>query len=381
VSALKEIIREHIATHGPVTFRWFMEQALYHPQHGYYASGKARIGKHGDFFTNVSIGPLFGELLAAQFREMWERMDKPDPFTIVEQGANNGDFAKDVLIALRRDTPDFFQALRYVIVEPFEIARRVQRERLGEFPLASWRASLAEMEPFRGVHFSNELLDAMPVHLVTFTGGEWREKYVDAELAFTTGPLSNDTLRSFTAHLPRIENYETEINLDAPGWIRGLAEKITRGYVLTIDYGYPRDIFYSPDRRTGTLACHRQHRRGNDPLEHIGDTDITAHVDFTSLAECAAQLGFECAGFTDQHHFMVGLGKDRFRDSDAEISPERQKELRAFNALMHPGVMGLSFKVLALQKNIPQGAPLRGFQFAPRGNESPWQKSVVIPRP
>ena len=109
MSALKEIIREHIATHGPVTFEWFMEQALYHPQHGYYTGGKARIGKHGDFFTNVSVGPLFGELLSAQFREMWERMDKPDPFTIVEQGANNGDFAKDALIALRRDAPDFFK--------------------------------------------------------------------------------------------------------------------------------------------------------------------------------------------------------------------------------------------------------------------------------
>ena len=179
------------------------------------------------------------------------------------------------------------------------------------------------------------------------------------DLAFTAGPLSNDTLRSCTAHLPRIENYETEINLDAPGWIRALAEKITRGYMLTIDYGYPRDLFYSPDRRTGTLACHRRHRRSNDPLEHIGDTDITAHVDFTSLAECAAQFGFECAGFTDQHHFMVGLGKERFRDSDAEISVEGQKELRAFNALMHPCVMGLSFKVLALQKHAERCASAR----------------------
>ena len=369
--ALIEFISSHIRRDGPVTFRWFMEQALYHPSHGYYASGKAAIGRHGDYFTNVSVGPLFGKLLAAQFREMWERMERPARFTIVEQGANNGDFARDVLAAARLNFPGFFEVLRYAIVEPFPVLRARQEEALKSFSQTEWHANLADMEPFQGVHFSNELVDAMPVHLVKFHDGEWKELYAgwhDGAFRFVEGPLSSPKLQTRVQelNLPRIENYTTEINLGALDWIQSLASRLKVGYALIVDYGWPRDVHYCPDRTSGTLACYSQHKWGFDPLQNVGASDITAHVEFTSLAESAVASGFRLAGFADQHHFMVGLGKNEFPDTDVARNTDRQKALRAFQTLMHPGFMGLGFKFLALEKGLSAqpGPTLAGFQYS-----------------
>ncbi len=362
--ALIEFISRHIAANGPVTFRWFMEQALYHSGHGYYASGKASIGRRGDYFTNVSVGTLFGELLAGQFCEMWERMERPTPFVIVEQGANDGAFASDVLSSFQVRDPDLFRALEYVIVEPFQILRERQQEKLDAFPNVSWRESLAALDPFTGIHFSNELIDAMPVHLVRFTGGEWRERYVNESFELIDGPLSTGDLSRALRDMPRIEGYQTEVNLAALAWLDELSKKLVRGHVISIDYGHSREDFYSPDRTQGTLACYSAHRRSENPLAAIGESDITAHVEFTTLVEHAESAGFDLAGFTDQHHFMVGLGRRAFPDTSEAPTPERQQRLRAFRTLMHPNLMGLSFKVLCLQKGVANREPLQGFQFA-----------------
>src|SRR3954467_11801091 len=150
---LAKLIREKIRVDGPQPFAWFMEQALYHPQHGYYSSGRATIGRKGDYFTNVSVGPLFGRLLAAQFAEMWERMGRVYAFTIVEQGAHDGQFANDVLGAAQKDSPEFFEAVRYQIIEPFSIWQGRQTQTLKRFhDKVEWSRSIA---PFTGVHFSN----------------------------------------------------------------------------------------------------------------------------------------------------------------------------------------------------------------------------------
>jgi SAM-dependent MidA family methyltransferase len=368
-AALIECIRAELAAGGPVTFRRFMELALYHPEHGYYASGRAAIGRRGDFFTNVSVGPLFGKLLAAQFAEMWERLGKPREFTVVEQGAHDGAFARDALAAARADAPEFFEAVRYAIVEPFRILRERQELTLAEFAQAGrirHAASLAELDPFCGVHFSNELLDAMPVHLIIFRDGAWRERYVcvsNGGFAFTDGALSTDALRDRVEQIspPAIEGYQTEVNRDVLHWIDALAAKLARGYVLAIDYGWPRADFYDAARKSGTLACCSSHRRSRDPLANAGASDITAHVEFTSLVERAEARGFALAGFTDQHRFMIGLGRRAFPDGTAMPA----KELRAFKTLMHPEMLGASFKVLALQKGAVGGEPLTGFDFAP----------------
>lgn len=363
---LAGVIREQIRREGAVTFRWFMQQALYHPEHGYYGASKAAIGIRGDFYTSVSTGPVFGKLLAMQFEEMWERMGRPGKFTIVEQGANNGDFARDMLGSAG---PEFFGAIDYAIVEPIPVLWEKQAKILAGFPQARWVAELEDLPPFRGVHFSNELVDAMPVHLVKYTAGSWKELHVnfeDGAFTFAEGPLSTGRLAHHLGKLPLVfpENYTTEINLDALEWIDKLAPKLDAGYVLIADYGYPRADFYSPERSTGTLACYSQHKRTYDPLENAGDADITAHVDFTSLAERAMEHGFRVAGFADQHHFLVGLGKRAFPDSNEAPDAARQKELRGFQTLMHPNLMGMNFKFLGLQKNVT-GEKLAGFEYAP----------------
>jgi SAM-dependent MidA family methyltransferase len=354
---LVEFIRGAIRRDGPVTFAWFMEQALYHPEFGYYGSGRCQIGRKGDYFTNVSVGPLFGRILAAQFAEMWEIMGQPADFTIVEQGAHHGEFASDVLTALG----GLVGQLRYLIIEPFPVLRTHQEQALAKFhDKVTWRRSLAELEPFSGVHFSNELIDSMPVRLIARDAdGEWREKFVTDSgnsFVFVTKPIAGEQLRAQLDKVPRIGSapYETEVNLAAPDWIEGVAGKLRKGFILAVDYGYPRMEFYSLERNAGTLQAFARHRTLSSPLDAVGHVDITAHVDWTSVAESAEQAGLNLIGFTDQHHFMTGM---------LTVVEPAAHERRALQTLMHPEFLGTRFQYLGLGRNVP--APvLSGFRFA-----------------
>jgi SAM-dependent MidA family methyltransferase len=372
--SLAQSIAEEIARTGPMPFRRFMERALYDPAHGYYASGRAAIGGEGDFMTSVSVGPLFGRLLATQFEEIWERLDRPTRFDLVEQGANRGEFAHDVLSAAQ-SSPAFFAALHYLIIEPFAVNRERQEARLEPFAgKVTWHDALDALPRFTGVHFSNELVDAFPVHRVVYRNGKWWEQYVaqgaNGSFVWSDGPISNPQLTPFFAHLPGIEGYQTEVNREAPVWMAALAAKLERGYVLVADYGFSRDDYYLPDRREGTLAAYRQHRVCENPLADPGGQDLTAHVDFTTLAQAAQTAGLKLAGFTDQHHFLVALGRSIFPDitSPGQLTPERQKQQRAFATLMHPTLMGRGFQFLALAKGVP--AALRGFELAAEPHRS-----------
>ena len=356
---LTDLIRQKIGRDGPVSFAWFMERALYHPDHGYYSSGRCEIGRRGDYFTNISVGPLFGRLLAEQFAEMWESLGQPADFAIVEQGAHHGDFARDVLATAQDKMPEFFSALRYCIVEPFPILRQRQVDALRGFGgKVAWEKSLADVEPFCGVHFSNELLDSMPVHLVErpAAASTWLERYVAASgdgFAFVLKPIGNEEL---LAKIPRDlpAPYETEVNLAALSWVETVAAKLIRGFVLAVDYGYPRDRFYAAERTRGTLQSYAGHQRAPSPLQGVGHTDITAHVDWTSLAERAERSGLKLSGFTDQHHFLTGLISRR---------PPEETERRALQTLLHPELLGTRFQFLALGKDAP-AASLSGFSFA-----------------
>jgi SAM-dependent MidA family methyltransferase len=359
--ALADLIRQTIRANGPVTFAWFMEQALYHPELGYYSSGRCQIGRRGDYFTNVSVGPLFGRMLAAQFAEMWEMLGRPADFTIVEQGAHHGDFARDVLGTLRDARPDCFSALRYSVVEPFPILRTRQEEALGEFSgKVGWSESLKELPEFTGVHFSNELLDAMPVRLITRDGeGEWQERMVveaGEDFQFVPRLITDENLR---AHLPDLPpagtgTYDTEINLAALDWVERVAGKLERGFVLAVDYGFPRAEFFAPERNEGTLQGYARHRTVSSPLQDIGRADIASHVEWTSLAERAEECGLTIVGFTDQHHFMTGML--------SLVSP-REDERPALQTLIHPEFLGTRFQYLALGRNVPS-LGLTGFRFA-----------------
>ena len=353
-------LRAEIRRDGPITFRHFMERALYDHAAGYYTSGRARIGRRGDYFTNVSVGPLFGALIARQLAEIWRRLETPADFVIVEQGADRGDFARDILQGLREIAPECAAATRLVIVEPAPALQIAQRDALAN-ERVEWIRSVTELQPFTGIHLSNELLDSFPVHLVKSDGLHWREQWVDLRedrLVLTDGPLSHPGLPARLERIgPRPPGYLTEINLAAADWVHDLAARIRRGCVLAIDYGWARDEFYAPERAAGTLCAFSEHARVDDPLSSPGQVDLTAHVEFTSLAEAAEIAGWRLHGFTDQHHFLVALGQAHFPDG---CVPDA-RALRQFKTLMHPGLLGLVFKVFALENGLAPGPSLTGF--------------------
>ena len=357
MTPLFTLLREAIADRGPMSFHDFMAAALYHPEHGYYASGRVRIGRRGDFFTNVSVGSLFGRLLARQFAEMWERLGSPGRWTIVEEGAHGGQFAADALEGLREFAPACFEATCYVIVEPLPNLRAAQIRAVYDLNV-QWCDSLAELEPFTGIHFSNELLDSFPVHLVARTDDGWVERHVTVHgesFVFTNGPLTDPRLAKHLVSIDAPTGFITEVNLRALDWLSALAEKLERGYALLIDYGYSREEYF--ERFAGTLSAYAGHQREPDPLVRPGEIDLTAHVEFSSLIEHAAQAGFRLHDFTDQQRFMVGASRLHFSRSAASAN-----ELRAFKTLMHPDFLGAAFKVLCLEKGSLTSAPLSGFQ-------------------
>jgi SAM-dependent MidA family methyltransferase len=345
---LVELMRQTIRAQGPQSFAWFMQQALYHPEHGYYSSGRCAIGRKGDYFTNVSVGPLFGQLLAAQFVEIWHLLGDIHDFVIVEQGAHDGQFARDVLGFAQNRVPEFFEALRYRIVEPFPRLEQRQHRTLEVFrEKVAWHSSL---QPFTGIHFSNELLDAMPVRLLN----DGKEKLVGLdgdEFVFVERPLAKGEA---AIQLPMDEGV---FNRPALACLDEIAANLQRGYVIAIDYGH----LYGKFQETFQVRAH--HRHLDSPFEHIGEADITMSVDWSSIVERAQANGLRVAGFTDQHHFLTGIiselgsGESLLRDSS--------KAKRELQTLLHPEMLGRAFQVLALAKNVGvEASPLAGFKFA-----------------
>lgn len=356
--SLNNILSE-ISASGPLTFARYMELALYHPEFGYYASGKARIGRGGDFYTNVSVGPVFGRVMADQFLEMWQNLGRPAPFTIVEQGANDGTLAEDILATLPPECP-----AEYHFVEPVASLREAQRAKLAAGGRAAfWHDSVESLPHFIGVHFSNELVDALPFHLMRSTGAGWEELYVVGENgspAFHPAAPSIDT-----AALPeRPSGYLAELRPAGGDWLRALASKLRCGYILIADYGFPAADLYAPHRTEGTFSCYRSHQRDAKPLENPGQKDITAHVNFTALAEVASEAGLQWEGFADQHHFFVGAAQPLLQSLSGPPDAAKQKQLRALQALLHPETMGTQFHYLGHSKAVPNRIPLSGFQFA-----------------
>ena len=374
---LQEIIRDEIARLGPISCERFIELALYHPHLGYYSRKRLRVGRSGDFITNVSVGRLFGEILADQIVELWELLDRPSEFTIVEAGAENGELASDLLGSLSQVGPAI--GWSYVIAEPNKLKHEQQRQRLHgksneqEFvPTGSvrWVKSLGELEPITGVILGNELLDAIPTRVVELLEDRWREVCVtlrDDSFKFSLEPIKDPrlTARINKIPLPLPQPYRTEVNLAATGWIGDAAKTLRRGFILMIDYGYSQSDYYSPLRTEGTLALYRNQQRQKNMFEAIGETDITAHVDFTAVAEAGLEAGCQLIGFTDQHHFMVGAGESRMRSFESsERGKDRDQFLRAYKTLMHPEMMGLAFKYLLMGKGVPRMKNLSGFRYA-----------------
>lgn len=379
-SPLLSVLLERIRRDGPLTVAEFVEAALYHPAFGYYSAGEQRSGRAGDFITSVDLGPVFGQLLAVQFAEMWRRVQAgrapAAPFDLVEAAAGNGRLARDVLDHAARADPEFYGAIRLHLVERSARARAAQAAVLG--PHAGRLAgSSAEMPGHvGGVVFANELLDALPPHLVVMREDGLHEVQVaarpDGQLATVDGPPCSapivDYLQSVGATLE--VGWLAEVNLAAAEWVRTAAGRLDRGYLLLVDYGAEARFLYSAARARGTLTSYRQHTaegRAQGPgwLMEPGRRDITSHVDFTGVALAGRQAGLEVSGLVDQTYFLLGLGlADGMLERDAGAQGDRRR-LAALKALMMPGGMGSTHKVIVFAKGV-DGRGLRGLSAGGR---------------
>jgi len=330
-----------------------MELALYHAEHGYYGPGPRRIGRKGDFYTAVSVGPLYGRLLADLARQIHAELGKPANFCVIEQAAHDGQFAQDILT-----TCDF----DYLIVEPNPRYETVQRERLAAFGnRVSWVSALADLPACPALFVCNELPDAMPVHLVKWDGERWGELFVVAEpvhgsqfpvLGFEAGPTSS-SLADEISRLPRDlpPGYTTEIGLAALEWMRDLSASPFHGVIYLADYGLDHDELYSPERTTGTLRRYHQHQTDDHVLEDLGECDLTTHVNFTRLIEVAEEAGSKLRSYEHQGRYLGKLGLPWLATLEGHRpDAATQASLRQFHSLTHPAMMGRSFRVVVLEK-------------------------------
>nr|WP_228055215.1 class I SAM-dependent methyltransferase [Gloeocapsopsis crepidinum] len=359
-----------------------MDLVLYHPQYGYYNTHATKLGKQGDFFTSPHLGADFGELLAEQFLQIWEILEKPVPFTLLEMGAGQGILALDILNYLEGYYPDFLAALSYVIIERSPSLIQEQQQRLQKYHSRIQWQTLEEIpvNSIVGCCFSNELVDALPVHQIVIENGQLREIYVTSQTASTShatftevgGELSTARiieyfdLNKITLPSPAYpEGYRSEVNLAALDWLKMVAARLQRGYLLTIDYGYSANRYYNPIRQ-GTLQCYYRHHRHNDPYLYIGQQDITAHVDFTALQVWGELCGLTTVGLTQQGLFLMALGLGN-RIATLSTSPQQsvQKLLQrrdSLHQLIDP--MGLGgFNVLVQSKGAIADMQLKGLSL------------------
>jgi SAM-dependent MidA family methyltransferase len=360
---LKTLLLEMLRRSGPITFERYMGLCLYHPEFGYYLGARERTGVAGDYFTSSDLHPIFARLLARQAEEMWEALGRPARFTWVEMGAGRGLFARDFLGWSKRALPDFAAALAYVAIEPSPQQRAHVRKRLAEEGLETavrLVASLEEVEPVSGCFFSNELVDAFPVAVVTRLGGHLEEIYVTAEgneLREAPGPVSKPEIAAAAARYARRleEGQRAEVSLQAIQWIRSVAEKLVRGFVVTIDYGDLAERLYAGDRPGGTLMSYRGHVASEDLFNAPGERDLTAHVNFSALIDAGRDAGLELAGFTTQERFLLALGEgNEFADvyDAGQTEVERLQARLKLKRLIYPEGMGNVFKVLVQQRGV-----------------------------
>jgi SAM-dependent MidA family methyltransferase len=323
---LCKLIGEIIATSPQqrITFAEYMNLVLYHPEYGYYNSDRPNIGKEGDFITSPHWGNDFAEVLAEQFVEMWEILDRPQNFAIVEMGAGTGNFAANLLQYLQPQYPDLFDILTYIIVEISPVLQAEQQQSLADFKAVKW-CNWEEVanNSIVGCFFSNELVDAFPVHQFILEKGQIQEIYVTAvkndrtvnEFIEVIGEVSTPKITEYFDCLGidvsasvYEDGYRSEVNLVALDWMSTVAKKLQRGYLLTIDYGHPAHRYYNPRRREGTLQCYYRHRYHSNPYINVGRQDLTAHVDFTALEKQGELCGLNAIGFTQQAWFLMALG-------------------------------------------------------------------------
>ena len=361
-------LRAEIQKNGALPFARFMELALYHPETGYYETNKSTVGRHGDFITSVSVGELFGQLLAFQFGEWLENLrqfkNKNEKLKIVEAGAHDGKLAADILRWLKNFRPEIFSEIEYCLLEPSPRRQGWQAETLKEFaPQVRWFSNFENLKlktqnsKLHGVIFSNELLDAFPVRRLGWDAKEkkwfeWGVTLNGEKFVWTRSADSVSALRLPSAILdlpPSLlevlpDGYTVETSPAAENWWRDAAKILAHGKLLAIDYGFTADEQFSPARTNGTLRAYHQHRVSDDLLANAGEQDLTAHVNFSAIQKVGGEAGLTTETFCTQPQFLTrifsaAVKKNNFENLDA-------KQVRQFQTLTHPDHLGRAFRVL-----------------------------------
>lgn len=367
---LSQNIQRFLGRHQRMVFSKFMQMALYTPQLGYYAAGLPKFGQSGDFITAPEVSPIFSRCLAQQAAQVLAELNEPN---IIEFGAGQGTMAKDILLELDK----IGQAItRYYIVEiSFDLRERQKhtlKEHLSDemFSKVVWLETLPN-SPIEAVILANEVLDAMPCERIRIEPDKALQGFVTfntdtQQFNWDYQPITDTKLQKFAnqliQYLGKVSDlgYETEINLNIKPWLQSLSDILSRGAVLLVDYGYSRQEYYQPARVMGTLRCHYQHRAHSNPFFYPGLQDITAHVDFTAVAEEAFESGFKVAGFTTQAHFLMGSGLLEMAAAAEAPITEQIQIAQQIKTLTLPDEMGETFKVIALTKQFDQ--VLSGFK-------------------
>jgi len=381
-ASLRQIIADEIGDRGPIPFSRYMELCLYHPQLGYYSRAEEKFGKTGDFYTASDVHAVFGRLLCRQFEEMWRAMGRPKPFDIVELGPGRGLFANDVLAWAEKTFSDFFNAIRYTLVESSPGLRtRLEdlfRERIerGQVRLLS---ELPAGESFENaIVFANEFFDAMPVEVLTpqgrlmialadegsATGTEDHKRFAESFAPPTAEIL--EFADRYAVHPGEHERVEA-----VPAyrdWMQRILVSIQRGFAVIVDYGYTRAELLA-GRHRGTVTSFRRHTVCNSPYEAPGEQDITAHVNFTALMEIGQEAGLDARPPLTQSQFLLGIGEqNQFADAfaDCRLPQEHAKVALQLKHLVTPAGMGESFQVLVMSRGVDPVAikGLSGLSFS-----------------
>jgi SAM-dependent MidA family methyltransferase len=366
LSKLAEIIAKEIAEGGIIPFARFMELALYCPEYGFYEKERDRIGRRGDYFTSVSVGEVFGRLLAFQFAAWAEKQKTEHKSTeidsrirLVEGGGHDGRLAQDILSWLRKERADIFSRLDYCLVEPSEGRRGWQRERLADYrEQVSWVAdpsALVSSPPQWQIIFCNELLDAMPVHRLRWDAGgkrwfEWGVSYRAGKFEWARMPARKEEpiWRHYTSrvtHGDLSDGFVLDICPAAEQWWGAASRALGSGKLLTLDYGLTAEELLAPERTEGTLRGFRRHQISNDILASPGEQDLTAHVNFSALQAMGEAAGLRTECVLTQEQFLMHI-LQKVAVSESQPLPWTESQRRQLQTLTHPGFMGQQFRVL-----------------------------------
>jgi SAM-dependent MidA family methyltransferase len=352
-----DIIREEILNHGVIPFARFMELALYCPETGYYERNQDNVGRRGDFITSVSVGSLFGELLAFQFAEwLGELRSAECGVRIIEAGAHDGKLAADILSWLEKFRPELFSEIEYWILEPSASRQSWQQRTLEKFaPRVRWFSGFENLKlktqnsKLHGVLFSNELLDAFPVHRFGWDAKnkkwfEWGITLNDGKFTWTR--LENSEFRISNSELEAVlpDGYVIEASPAAENWWREAAGILSRGKLLVIDYGFTATEQFSPSRLNGTLRAYYRHQVSDDLLARPGDQDLTAHVNFSVIQQVGEEAGLKSDLFGSQPQFLTRIFAKAAREKS--FASLDAKKVRQFQTLTHPEHLGRAFRVL-----------------------------------